>query len=166
MIAPIADSDFMRVLTQRYSHLAESLLLLVLQTSRENGKPVSSIQADIVREIESWRKGGTSIGVNTEAVLDAALAYLKQHATTPTFFYSRIDPSTIWPLLTNGRKIRWQSSGAEYGLIEAVVIDGAGEINVFSTDTGQAEIYIEQVKEVALTEEEARDRNFGWPLRG
>jgi hypothetical protein len=76
-----------------------------------------------------------------------------------------LDPLKLPPLLTPGRMIRWRSSGAEYGLIEACVVSYAHlSLTVKDTDTQRnGEIYIEQVAEIALTETEAKQFNFGWP---
>jgi len=75
-----------------------------------------------------------------------------------------IDLLAISPLLTEGRIIRWRSSGAEYGLFEAVVCPGHGEINVRDSQTGRrGELYTEQVAEICLTREEAGSFGFGYP---
>jgi hypothetical protein len=77
-----------------------------------------------------------------------------------------INPSTLQPLLRPGRAIRWRSSGAEYGLIEATIIDqGISNLTVRDVGTNRSGvIYIEQVSEVALSQSEAKQLNFGWPL--
>jgi hypothetical protein len=89
------------------------------------------------------------------------------------FFYSvhdsrGIDPLKIPPLLTVGRLIRWQSSNGEHGLIEAAIaktvtnpLDYISVIDAGRTKPGS--IYIERVKEIALTEAEAKSFNLGWP---
>ncbi len=76
-----------------------------------------------------------------------------------------LDPLELPPLLTAGRRIRWRSSGAEYGLIEACVVSYAHmSLKVRDADTQRiGEIYIEQVAEIALTKAEARQFHFGWP---
>ncbi len=75
-----------------------------------------------------------------------------------------LDLLKIRPLLTEGRMIRWRSSGAEYGLIEAMVVKFGDPMRVCSASNFRVgEIYIEQVAEVKLTKEEAKANNFGWP---
>lgn len=67
-------------------------------------------------------------------------------------------------LLTQGRIIRWRSTGAEYGLVEAVVCEGMGEVNVRDASNGRTgEIYFEQVAEICLTREEASRFGFSYP---
>lgn len=77
---------------------------------------------------------------------------------------SGINPTEVGPLLTPGRVIRWRSSGAEYGLIEATVVKSGDPMRVRDTSKSrEGEIYIEQVAEVKLTQAEAQERGFGWP---
>lgn len=173
----MSDVEFSRVLTQHFSQHSEATLRLILSLTRGNGKPMNASQVAVVKEVASW----PHIGLLTQQALDEALAYIASaHGTEPeTFFYAvytslfekrdtdrpGIDILAAPLYLTPGRRIRWRSSGAEYGLIEAVVKTGGINLLVTDCHTGRdGEIYIEQVKEIALTEDEAKKRNFGWPL--
>ena len=48
-----------------------------------------------------------------------------------------IPPQHLPKLLTEGRVIRWRSTGLEYGLFEAVICKGCGEVNVLTELTGR-----------------------------
>lgn len=83
-------------------------------------------------------------------------------------FYSVKYVPDVLKLLTLGRRLRWRSTGAEYGLIEAYVVVGAGEVNVQDVEVsvgpggwpvsgGQGEIYIEQVVEIYMTPQEYQE---------
>lgn len=76
-----------------------------------------------------------------------------------------LDLHRISHLLTEGRCIRWESTGAEYGLIESTITEkGRGELNVVDPQTRRtSEIYFEQFAEICLNEEEARALNLGFP---
>ena len=90
-----------------------------------------------------------------------------------TFFF-KVDESAgisavrITPLLTRGRSIRWQSSNGDHGLIEATLsrnvtnpLDYIEMRDVGRTNPGS--LYIERIKEIALTEDEAKSFGLGWP---
>jgi hypothetical protein len=91
-----------------------------------------------------------------------------------SFFYrvawgqeTGIDPVILKSLLSPGRMIRWRSSVAEYGLIEAVLTDtGYNHMIVRDNGTSRSDIIsIEQIAEISLIQEEAQNLNLGWPNR-
>ena len=65
---------------------------------------------------------------------------------------------------TPNRKIRWATTSVEYGLIEGTVINRGAMLQV-SGSALTTSIHYEQVKEIALTKEEADELGFGWPFR-
>lgn len=72
---------------------------------------------------------------------------------------------TALTMLQKGRKVRWQSTAAEYGLIESFIVGRygmPGTLQVMS-ERGACSVYLEQIKEVALTKEEAQALGLGWP---
>ena len=90
-----------------------------------------------------------------------------------TFFYKvsethGVSSLSIGPLLTQGRTIRWESSNGDHGLIEAILVNtvtnplGYIEVRDYGR-TNPGSIYIERIKEIALTEAEAKSFNLGWP---
>jgi len=113
MITPISDRDFVRLLAQRFSHLAEDIVRLVIQLSRTNGKPVSSLQRIVVDEILSW----PNLGVGT---IDAIREALSCELEKPRFFFSvawsprgcGVDPVTVLPRLLEGGALSAGSQAA------------------------------------------------------
>lgn len=68
--------------------------------------------------------------------------------------------------LKPGRRIRWRTLCAEYGLQEALIVKSGGfpELVVRDVATGRTcEIYYDQLAELFLTKEEASVFGVGWP---
>ena len=76
-----------------------------------------------------------------------------------------IEQTSLSQLLTPGRRVRWQSTAAEYGLFEGGVANKNIGLDItISTHGKENPIYIEQVHEIALTHAEATALELGWPL--
>lgn len=95
--------------------------------------------------------------------------------TKPTAFFNvstiprprGIPYNKFQSFLTVGRWVRWSGCSAEYGLGEAQVAPhrAGDEVRLDHGGTTSGH-YWEHIKEIALTENEARQLGLGWPGRG